>query len=176
MYLMYWDYSCAIPIFIHKTSMSSFSWFLCFIEEIDTSVYKNNLENVRFYFHNQVPNILCTPCWWDASLIRVNFSYIPRSIILIICLKSSNDKHKRCIAPGEARTHGLQIMRLTRCLLRYRGCMWMNMVLLISSRFFHREKPKNEIASAGNRTRVNCLEGSYAHHYTTDARLSVGLI
>ena len=24
-------------------------------------------------------------------------------------------------APGEARTHGLQIMRLTRCLLRYRG-------------------------------------------------------
>ena len=24
-------------------------------------------------------------------------------------------------------------------------------------------------ASAGNRTRVNCLEGSYAHHYTTDA-------
>ena len=28
---------------------------------------------------------------------------------------------------------------------------------------FHRN------ASAGNRTRVNCLEGSYAHHYTTDA-------
>jgi hypothetical protein len=26
-----------------------------------------------------------------------------------------------------------------------------------------------KIASAGNRTRVNCLEGSYAHHYTTDA-------
>ena len=24
-------------------------------------------------------------------------------------------------APGEARTHGLQIMRLTRCLLRYGG-------------------------------------------------------
>ena len=28
-------------------------------------------------------------------------------------------------APGEARTHGLQIMRLTRCLLRYGGIsMW----------------------------------------------------
>ena len=27
------------------------------------------------------------------------------------------------IAPGEARTHGLQIMRLTRCLLRYGGCV-----------------------------------------------------
>ena len=26
-------------------------------------------------------------------------------------------------APGEARTHGLQIMRLTRCLLRYGGLM-----------------------------------------------------
>ena len=28
-------------------------------------------------------------------------------------------------------------------------------------------------ASAGNRTRINCLEGSYADHYTTDA--DVGL-
>ena len=27
----------------------------------------------------------------------------------------------KSIAPGEARTHGLQIMRLTRCLLRYGG-------------------------------------------------------
>ena len=29
--------------------------------------------------------------------------------------------NKNCLAPGEARTHGLQIMRLTRCRLRYRG-------------------------------------------------------
>ena len=29
--------------------------------------------------------------------------------------------NKNCLAPGEARTHGLQIMRLTRCLLRYGG-------------------------------------------------------
>ena len=28
---------------------------------------------------------------------------------------------KKGAAPGEARTHGLQIMRLTRCRLRYRG-------------------------------------------------------
>ena len=28
---------------------------------------------------------------------------------------------KKSFAPGEARTHGLQIMRLTRCLLRYGG-------------------------------------------------------
>ena len=28
---------------------------------------------------------------------------------------------KKGTAPGEARTHGLQIMRLTRCRLRYRG-------------------------------------------------------
>ena len=26
-----------------------------------------------------------------------------------------------------------------------------------------------KVASAGNRTRINCLEGSYADHYTTDA-------
>lgn len=32
-------------------------------------------------------------------------------------------------------------------------------------------RKKEEIALAGNRTRVNCLEGSYAHHYTTNARL-----
>ena len=30
------------------------------------------------------------------------------------------------------------------------------------------EKFKTD-ASAGNRTRINCLEGSYADHYTTDA-------
>ena len=36
---------------------------------------------------------------------------------------------------------------------------------------------KKEIASAGNRTRVNCLEGSYAHHYTTDAYMKIlGLV
>ena len=35
-------------------------------------------------------------------------------------LMGSKMKKKR-FAPGEARTHGLQIMRLTRCLLRYRG-------------------------------------------------------
>ena len=28
---------------------------------------------------------------------------------------------------------------------------------------------KNGFAMAGSRTRVNCLEGSYANHYTTDA-------
>ena len=28
---------------------------------------------------------------------------------------------------------------------------------------------KKMYASAGNRTRINCLEGSYADHYTTDA-------
>ena len=31
------------------------------------------------------------------------------------------------------------------------------------------QKNEKEFALAGNRTRVNCLEGSYAHHYTTNA-------
>ena len=35
--------------------------------------------------------------------------------------KSECSYYQKNIAPGEARTHGLQIMRLTRCLLRYRG-------------------------------------------------------
>ena len=32
-----------------------------------------------------------------------------------------------------------------------------------------RKKISDSVALAGNRTRVNCLEGSYAHHYTTNA-------
>ena len=32
-----------------------------------------------------------------------------------------------------------------------------------------RKKDSESVALAGNRTRVNCLEGSYAHHYTTNA-------
>ena len=32
-----------------------------------------------------------------------------------------------------------------------------------------RKKMSESVALAGNRTRVNCLEGSYAHHYTTNA-------
>ena len=32
-----------------------------------------------------------------------------------------NEFEYKKFAPGEARTHGLQIMRLTRCLLRYGG-------------------------------------------------------
>ena len=37
------------------------------------------------------------------------------------------------------------------------------------------KKKKRSDASAGNRTRVNCLEGSYADHYTTDALLTLVL-
>ena len=37
------------------------------------------------------------------------------------------------------------------------------------SQCFPQSHKSKIIASAGNRTRVNCLEGSYAHHYTTDA-------
>ena len=37
-------------------------------------------------------------------------------------------------APGEARTHGLQIMRLTRCLLRYGGITRENLVFYMWDR------------------------------------------
>ena len=42
----------------------------------------------------------------------------------------------------------------------------------IRSAFKSKKQGKNKAASAGNRTRVNCLEGSYAHHYTTDALIN----
>ena len=31
---------------------------------------------------------------------------------------------------------------------------------------------EGKCASAGNQTRVNCLEGSYAHYYAADASVS----
>ena len=37
-------------------------------------------------------------------------------------------------------------------------------------------KNKIFIASAGNQTRINCLEGSYADNYTTDAVLTLLLL
>ena len=37
------------------------------------------------------------------------------------------------------------------------------------------QKIEKEYALAGNRTRVNCLEGSYANHYTTNAQLKKDL-
>ena len=40
--------------------------------------------------------------------------------MIVTCLLFRLDCEKE-FAPGEARTHGLQIMRLTRCLLRYGG-------------------------------------------------------
>ena len=38
------------------------------------------------------------------------------------------------------------------------------------------ESEDKKYASAGNRTRINCLEGSYADHYTTDADISICLL
>ena len=50
-----------------------------------------------------------------ASCVNNNF---PPTIFYI---PSQNKNVIKQFAPGEARTHGLQIMRLTRCLLRYGG-------------------------------------------------------
>ena len=51
--------------------------------------------------------------------------YIASYILRVTGHKMTNVAlFKKSIAPGEARTHGLQIMRLTRCLLRYRGLLY----------------------------------------------------
>ena len=53
---------------------------------------------------------------------------------------------------------------------RLLSCPWkMPNILGFSFHSCSLNQTKRVIASAGNRTRVNCLEGSYAHHYTTDA-------
>ena len=45
-----------------------------------------------------------------------------KACILPCLIKAFLEKMEiKRFAPGEARTHGLQIMRLTRCLLRYGG-------------------------------------------------------
>ena len=41
--------------------------------------------------------------------------------------------------------------------------------VLIRTSSLNKSEEKKITASAGNRTRINCLEGSYADHYTTDA-------
>ena len=54
-------------------------------------------------------------------------------------------------APGEARTHGLQIMRLTRCLLRYRGLQIVSLKTMFSEgcrNIFD----KNHVTHGGTRT------------------------
>ena len=81
----------------------------------------------------------------------------------------SNILSEKYIAPGEAQTHGLQIMRLTRCLLRYGGSTLTSIEPSSLSKWVRKQKKEKKFALAGNRTRVNCLEGSYAHHYTTNA-------
>ena len=45
-----------------------------------------------------------------------------------------------------------------------------NFTIFLTVRLVKKERKKN--ASAGNRTRINCLEGSYADHYTTDAGIA----
>ena len=42
-------------------------------------------------------------------------------------------------------------------------------MLMLSLVLLQKPNLTQNYASAGNRTRVNCLEGSYANHYTTDA-------
>ena len=59
---------------------------------------------------------------------------------------------------------------LRRLLSTWKSEYWNN-PLLIDIRILFPLGKKKINASAGNRTRVNCLEGSYAHHYTTDAFL-----
>ena len=41
--------------------------------------------------------------------------------LIKVSKEPKKQRKQKLIAPGEDRTHDLKIMRLTRCLLRYRG-------------------------------------------------------
>ena len=47
--------------------------------------------------------------------------YKNRTQLIVAEISKQELSCQQKFAPGEARTHGLQIMRLTRCLLRYGG-------------------------------------------------------
>ena len=55
-------------------------------------------------------------------------------------------------APGEARTHGLQIMRLTRCLLRYGGYVFIQTTLPIHSKVHQKFQSQKFYTHGGTRT------------------------
>ena len=52
-------------------------------------------------------------------------------------------------APGEARTHGLQIMRLTRCLLRYGGTSDLIVKPKILIKLLQRWSEQNSMSEGG---------------------------
>ena len=45
-------------------------------------------------------------------------------------------------------------------------------ILLLGNVSIRKKSFTKKVASAGNRTPINCLEGNYADHYTTDACMS----
>ena len=85
------------------------------------------------------------------------------------CIKEVGRGQLKRYAPGEDQTHGLQIMRLPTALRRH----------VVSSVGESKRRKKfnkiRKIASAGNRTRIYCLEGNNANLYTTDARTLLAL-
>ena len=56
---------------------------------------------------------------------------------------------------------------------RNRRKIYLSFNVIQKKNSWNQTKKEDKIcALAGNRTRVNCLEGSYAHHYTTNAHIS----
>ena len=88
-----------------------------FVTRAPLQVWKWDLKLNKNIFLTGQNYFLWFPNNWNVHLQTISPN---QSLILswkLICRKWCNKR----FAPGEARTHGLQIMRLTRCLLRYRG-------------------------------------------------------
>ena len=76
--------------------------------------------------------------------------------------------------PGSNPGHGIFILSLRGLWKLTRGEFHSTGVLAFNQHNANLVKNYKKVhASAGNRTRINCLEGSYADHYTTDAFLVV---
>ena len=61
-------------------------------------------------------------CWYCYNYFDILLIFLTKyNQSLVVWVSKTINIPIKMSAPGEARTHGLQIMRLTRCLLRYRG-------------------------------------------------------
>ena len=98
--------------------------------------------------------------------------------LLACCLYPLQTKERTLNAPRRRWvdvTRILWISFLFRCNENWKRNRYSYEWIIISTRKSKKREKMRKLkklsASAGNRTRINCLEGSYADHYTTDALL-----
>ena len=92
---------------------------------------------------------------------------LPTEHALATCTQWPKSTTRMGFEPTRAEPIGLAVQRLNHSATSSAWPIWLTWTRMPLPTHYRRKK----IASAGNRTRINCLEGSYADHYTTDAIL-----